>query len=477
MNPTTNTSNSNKTSFQTVPAGPAAAPAEKSEMKDTKGVQEPTPQAPMSENDKSCRKAELGLEGCARSAQLESSLNSANPISAKAWPKLGATDREKLSGILKGTQGADAQKALTDLGASPKFHRLSPYIQQKVLETAGSDPKAFKSDALQKLVESNGFQQLDPRHQIDALEVFQKCDASGRKSFVDLADRSITKNGKSTPALMDPDSRGAMLIENLHHMATRDLSPYMMNSENARQRLLTSVMQEAGKPGEIEQGHHGTCTVTTMQYMLCSQNPSEYIRIMDGLSTTGQVILRNGKTLHRVTDSMADDASVQRSPSERLFQAAMMDYCNGERRYSNTIDKETGFDYDIQMNGKRNVASLSDKEVLHGMEAVLGKSFRYVRDKSEGMRILEQRSHAGSNEERQAKLTVNWKSQGSMHAVVFEKIEGDRVYIRDSSGIRDLPKGSFIPGLIPPTRVDDPAAGVWSLSVEDFKKIYVDVAV
>jgi hypothetical protein len=198
---------------------------------------------------------------------------------------------------------------------------------------------------------------------------------------------------------------------------------------------------------------------------------------MDGLSTDGMVILRNGKTLHRVNDSMADDASVQRSPSERLFQAAMMDYSNGERRYSNKIDEKTGYDYDIQTNGKKNVASLNEKEILTGMEAVLGKQFRFVRDKEEGMKILEQRSHASNDADRQAKLTVNWKGQGSMHAVVFEKIENGRVYLRDSSGIRDVSKGEYIKELDPPTRVEDPAAGVWSLSVEDFKKIYVDVAV
>ncbi|MCI0416334.1 hypothetical protein L0222_26465 [bacterium] len=364
MHPAANTSNSTKAALHTSHANSVAPAAEKNEMEDEKGVQVLSPQSPMSNNDKSCRKAEFGFEGRARSAELESSLNSANPISAKGWSKLGATDREKLNEIMKRAQGAGAQKALTGLGASQKFHRLSPYLQQKVLETAAGDPKGLKSDALQGLVESNGFQKLAPRHQIDALEVFQKCDANGCKIFVDLANCSITKNRNSTPALMDPDSRGTMLIENLHHMAMRDLSPYMMNSENARQRLLSSVMQEAAKPGEIEQGNHGTCTVTTMQYMLCSQNPSEYTRIMDGLSTTGQVILRNGETLTRVNDSMADDASVQRSPSERLFQAAMMDYCNGERRYSNKIDEKSGFDCDIQKNGKRSVASLSDTEAF-----------------------------------------------------------------------------------------------------------------
>jgi hypothetical protein len=284
----------------------------------------------------------------------------------------------------------------------------------------------------------------------------------------------VRKDGKDVPAFLDQDSRGATLIENLHHMATRDLSPYVMNTEGARQRLLSSVMQEAGKPGEIEQGHHGTCTVTTMQYMLCTQNPSEYIRIMDGLSTDGMAMLRNGKTLYRVNDSMKDDTNPLRSPSERLFQAAMMDYCNGDRRYSNELDQKSGMDYDIHRNGKKTIASLNDGEVRYGLESLFGKTVTTIRDKEQGMRILEQRSQAASDGDRQAKLCVFWKDQPSTHSVVFEKIENGRVYIRDSSGLRDLRKGENVDGLIPATRVEDPAAGIWSLSVEDFKKIYVE---
>jgi len=477
MNPVTNSPNPGRTTIQDPGINATNASASKAETTEKVNNQEAAPQRHEPVTDHSSQKTELGIEGSARSVQLESRLNQANAMNGKGWKKLSDPVREKLTGVLNGNEGADSQKALTDLTSSPKFQKLTPYIQQQVLETAATDSKALKSNVLQKLTESDGFQKLDPRHQVDALEVFQNCNASGRSELVDLANRSITRDGKTIPAFLDPDMRGALLIENLHHMATRDLSPYMMNTEGARQRLLASVMQESGKPGEIEQGHHGTCTVTTTQYMLCSQNPSEYIRIMDGLSTDGLAILRNGRTLRRVNDSMADDASIQRSPSERLFQAAMMDYCNGDRRYSNKIDEKTGYDYDIQTNGKKNVASLGPKEVLAGMEAIFGKSFHYVKDKSEAMKILEQRSHATSDADRQAKLTVFWKGQGSMHAVVFEKIENGRVYIRESSGIRNITKGEFISELDPPTRVEDPAKGVWSLSVEDFKKIYVDVAV
>lgn len=58
------------------------------------------------------------------------------------------------------------------------------------------------------------------------------------------------------------------------------------------------------------------------------------------------------------------------------------------------------------------------------------------------------------------------------HAVVIERVDllTGRVYIRQASLLGGMKKGDSMPGLLPPTTLEDPAHGVWSLSLADLGK-------
>lgn len=91
--------------------------------------------------------------------------------------------------------------------------------------------------------------------------------------------------------------------------------------------VLAGLMLELADPGRIDQSGAGTCTVTSMQVSLATYEPVEYTRIMVGLlSAAASVKLRGGEILHRDDNGIAPSSSTvsTRTPSERVFQAAMI---------------------------------------------------------------------------------------------------------------------------------------------------------
>jgi hypothetical protein len=114
------------------------------------------------------------------------------------------------------------------------------------------------------------------------------------------------------------------------------------------------------------------------------------------------------------------------------------------------------------------------RQVSLGLEALLGRKAREVMNKDAILHILAQRSMADSDVDRQAYVEMWFEKDGEKlgHAVVFERLDPEegRVYLRNSSMGRSLPAGSIIPDLSPPTRLDDPATGLLSVSLSDFRQ-------
>ena len=60
----------------------------------------------------------------------------------------------------------------------------------------------------------------------------------------------------------------------------------------------TSAMVEAANPNRIQQGTAPTCTVASMQYEMVADQPSEYVRLLAGLTgPTGKAKMRGGGTV------------------------------------------------------------------------------------------------------------------------------------------------------------------------------------
>ncbi|MCP4869851.1 MAG: hypothetical protein GY898_14160 [Proteobacteria bacterium] len=101
-----------------------------------------------------------------------------------------------------------------------------------------------------------------------------------------------------------------------------------------RAALLEDLRATLEHPERINQGCKGTCAAT----FLATTQPGEYARLIVGLvRPEGRVTLANGDDLVRDENGplTGDD---ERGPVNRLFQAAAMEYANGDLDYDPTSD-------------------------------------------------------------------------------------------------------------------------------------------
>jgi hypothetical protein len=92
----------------------------------------------------------------------------------------------------------------------------------------------------------------------------------GRISFVDLCQSRII--------IFDIDSRNNYLVDQLFFLAVKGIDPLFLNTRITEDEILTSLIIECSDPGQVDQSSRGTCSVASMQYVLCLENPAEYIR-------------------------------------------------------------------------------------------------------------------------------------------------------------------------------------------------------
>lgn len=105
-----------------------------------------------------------------------------------------------------------------------------------------------------------------------------------------------------------------------------------------RDALLADLRANLDRPQRINQGCKGTCAATCVETYLATARPDEYARLIAGLvSPAGRVPLANGDELVRDDGGplVGDD---RRGPISRLFQAAAMEYANGDLEYDAVAD-------------------------------------------------------------------------------------------------------------------------------------------
>ena len=384
-------------------------------------------------------------------------------VPPKALEALPAEERKAVEEAASGKGTAAAHAKLTTVTGAPGFEKLSPEVQAEFL-TRAVDPKTTTSSTgtLEQLAESENFRAMSPKDQARVLELHDGLDAGGREQLVALTNRTVdnvtlpASCGKGT-ALLSVDSQGKTLLDNLTELSTMKLDPKLASEGIQRADLLESVMEECATPGQINQANRGTCTVTSMQYMLCTEQPGEYARLMTGLlSPEGKATLRNGDPLVRVSDSIAKDSATNRSDSERIFQSAMMDYANGDENYSNVDDASTKERWwilpDVDHGG------LYPDQEERGLEALFGQDYKRV--KGGGLEYLESVTPG------QTLVDFKWGDGG--HAVVVERVEDGRVYFRNPWGPTTDATGTTYSD--PDRRMEDPANRVESMTVEEFNK-------
>jgi len=407
--------------------------------------------------------------------QVQKSAVQLNPAvkAASADPNAGVlgsshlTQAEKdiLQKAQTGALGANAKRNYDSLTGLAQFKSLPVESQARILKSFATNPSAtIFTGQLTDITRSANFAKLSASEKAQLLDVFDRTSVSGRASLVTLLNRNV--NGK--PALLDKDAKGGTMLKSLHGIATGTLDGRFASNGVTREALLASVMQEAGQPGQINQSNRGTCTVTSMQYLLCDTNPAEYVRLMQGLlSPEGKVKMRNGDTLTRVGDSIAPDSATDRSASERVFQSAMMDYANGSENYSNVTDKSTLKILGIKVSDH---SGLSKGPQEKGLQALFGRNFKvytgswnFKDDAQDILNKLKERSPTDTF------IGMKWgKDKKGGHAVVCTRVENGRVYFRNPWGPTSDPVGTTYSD--PPRRLENGATREESMSEADFKK-------
>ncbi|MFT3711173.1 MAG: hypothetical protein QM817_26385 [Archangium sp.] len=361
-----------------------------------------------------------------------------------------------------GMKGPANAVALEKLEKSAEFKSMTKGLQTRVLKSfvAGLNDPARVSDLSALLVQPE-FKSLEPRQKAYALDVFDQANAQGRKSLSTLLKRQV--DGKS--AALDTDSKGVTLIERMSFLARGGMDLRFESASVTRSSLVSSILQEVATPGQINQSNHSTCTVTSMQYMLCNTDPAEYVRLMQGLVNGGTVKTQSGVTLTRVPDSIANDTATNRSASERIFQSAMMELSNDTKSYSNVSDLNT------TPKGDTNTG-LWDSEEERGLEALFGHQFtNYTGEKDRsGSEMLDKLRGRSPGQ-----TLTNFAWGTGQHAVVVTKLENGRVYFRNPWGPTNEKVGTTKSD---PARQIEDANGLESMTEAEFidkaRNVFID---
>lgn len=204
---------------------------------------------------------------------------------------------------------------------------------------------------LRRLAGHDTYTALPTQQRMQALYIFSATNRPARRALLHLFDRIIpetTATGASKSAVLDADlSRDRLtLLDNLARLV--EVDPHM-DIHETMDTLIEDVIEEVSNPHyELNQGTKGTCAPTSVQWIVTTYFPSEYVRLLrELLSQAGRTVLANGHTATVPSDTHRYDSGeesphiqrfLRRSWSERVFQAAMMNYARPGLTYSNLND-------------------------------------------------------------------------------------------------------------------------------------------
>lgn len=262
---------------------------------------------------------------------------------------------------------------------------------------------------------------------------------------------ALLKSGK----LMTRDSTGRTLLQNLTSLSTQEMGPNL-----DRQKIFDELCKQINDPGQINQGvGKGTCAPTTIQHLQATRDPAEYARIMVGLtSESGEVRMRNGEILKRDLGSVASDGS-GRDTISRLYQAALMEYANGENEYDNRTDEHTRPD-DSTYSG------LYAEESERALDALFGDQYdrTMVNNRTaEGRGQAEAAIRKALDAGQQVPVGISWGDGG--HALLVIGMTESTVILRNPWGGNDR-GGDGSNGAPPREALDD--GGTIEMSKEEF---------
>lgn len=244
---------------------------------------------------------------------------------------------------------------------------------------------------------------------------------------IDTSLLNLLKSGK----LSSRDSTGRTLLQNLTGLAGQEMGPNL-----DRASVLRELCSQIDDPGRITQGSRNTCGPGTIEHLQATRDPAEYARIVAGLtSREGTVQMRNGDTLSRDRGSVGPDDSGRTSIS-RLYQAALMEYSNGDNEYDNRTDQHTRGD-DSTYTG------LFANEFERSVDALFGDKYDFQavnRSDAESRAGAEQQIREAINRGEQVPVLIEWDEVGgewSGHYLSVVGMTDSTVVLRNPWGGRE----------------------------------------
>lgn len=249
-----------------------------------------------------------------------------------------------------------------------------------------------------------------------------------------LALQVLLVEGKLTTGPAADD--GKTLLQSLDRLASDPIHANIPRGE-----LVCDLLQEIALPSIINQHNKATCTVTTLQILIAQENPAEFARLVAGLASPGgSAKLANGDAILREPGTESPDGT-RRSISGRLWQAALMEYGNGDKtNYDNTKDLhiETNRSGLGQTGVQRVLSGLIDAKpkLLDTSVHAMSKRDAF---KDEMIGMIRNSANAGNP----VPVAIEWgkpDAQGKIHGVhevLVTRIAADEVYFNNPWGTED----------------------------------------
>lgn len=238
------------------------------------------------------------------------------------------------------------------------------------------------------------FDKLSARQKAQFIELLNAYPTEGTRIPREI--RELFNNGK----LFQKDFKGTTMLDSLAKLSNQELGEGLN-----RQQVLQELVERINKPEKISQRNRGTCTVTSLEYVLASKHPAEFARIISGLmSEEGSVELADGSDLDRDGGCLHEDGS-NRASIDRVFQASLMEYSNGMlTNYDNADDQNERLGIFDKGSG------LAAGDLDDGMDAVLGRDYQVERydDKSRAGTI--KRLQRAVNDGHQVLIAMRWST-------------------------------------------------------------------
>lgn len=255
------------------------------------------------------------------------------------------------------------------------------------------------------------------------------------------------------------DLKGGNLMDTLVKLSTQELADGL-----DRGTVLTELIERILTPEKISQRNRGTCTVTSLEYLLASKQPAEFARLVTGLvSKEGTVTMASGRKLER--DGLEADDS-KRANIDRIFQSSMMEEFNGNfTEYDNKTDKHKRFDWFDAGSG------LTKDEFDDAIDAALGKNYQAssYSDSSSSRKSLTERLKKSLGAGNPVAIGMYWdpdkNAKHSSHKLVLTGISDTHVELWNPWG--DGERGGSQSG--PPRELNkDRGAGHIRMTHDDF---------